>query len=78
MSYPTRWALFCLVVAVVPWIVAVWIGRLRRVTLAQVGLMIGVLGFGLAARGLDLNLFYVLMLVLVGSALVADMTGSRP
>ena len=40
-------------------------------TLAQVGLMAGVLGFGLAAPGLDLNLFYVLMLV-------AGMKVSRP
>jgi hypothetical protein len=62
MSYHARWAVLCVLLASIPWICAVGFAGVRRVTLAQIGLMAQVLAVGFAAPrlGWHMHPFYTL------------------
>ena len=72
-----EWATIILFLAALSWIGMVGYGGLRRVSLAQVGLMTGLLCFGLAAPRMHVNLFYVLMGMVIWSGLLATVSPRR-
>ena len=79
LYYHALWAVLCALVASIPWICAVGFARVRRMTLAQIGLMLLVLAVGFAAPRLGLHLYplYVLGGMLICSAFVAAMAATH-
>jgi hypothetical protein len=73
MYYHALWAVLCALLASIPWICVVGFAGVRRVTLAEIGLMFLMLAIGFVAPrlGLHWHSLYTLGGILAASSIVA-------
>ena len=73
MSSDAGWACLCFFMAAIPWLIAVMFGKLRRVTLLQIGLMVLLLAIGLGGPRLGLHRSFLALGMFAYSAIVVTL-----